>query len=108
MVKRFIVETQEHHAFKNDEERTALAKYLAAIMRAASHIDTSTPYMVREGDTHRWVLDNMNDWWLQFDPENNRRYHIQHRNTNEEATQAITRWVAYRYGYGNTVLEIEL
>lgn len=100
------VEVSASMAFNVGGRRHLLANYIAAIMKADSTINSNTPYREQAGDDTRWVLDGQNDWYLVFCRDNDRHFHIQHRYNDEFAVEAITRWVAYRYGGpGNTVVE---
>lgn len=102
---KFIIETTGEYRFNTPERRKAMAEFIAGIIRANdTRIHEGIPLQQTPGNDSSWILDANNDWYLHFDDKDDARFHIQHRYAVEEATESLSRWVAWRYGRGWKVI----
>jgi hypothetical protein len=91
------IQVSEDAAFVDQAARDAFAKFVAGIF-AADKPTEHIPYPTTPGETHEYVIDKENDWFLNFDRVNNLRVSLNMRIPNETILEAATRFVAYRYG----------
>jgi len=78
------------------EEREEIARFVSCVVNGREK--EGVPYHTTPGSDFSWVLDSGNDWWLEFDPMGSYSFKIFHRYSNDEVTEALCKWLAYRLG----------
>ncbi len=74
--------------------REEIAKFVSCVVQGRQEIDV--PYQTTPRNISDWVLDSSNDWWLNF--KDDHTFKIVHRYFDNDATEALCKWVAYRLG----------
>jgi hypothetical protein len=81
---------------KEGDERKQIAVFVSNTVDAGMNRGF-VPYMPNERNDF-WTVDTGNDWKLQFDEKDPRKFRVWHRYNNIEAERAICGWLAFRLG----------